>query len=310
MPKAIAMTERMMISSAMATNLKCTWIKRFDASEIQRWFQTLQEMIEWFYTPKMENVENFPRASRLFLHLKSHFLHVFEHLGNVLFKCNRFPYKETVTNEWFTLPDDKNDRKQPVKVINVDKAGKESITKCYLSQNGVDDFMNSLIDGNHEVFFHGTGHQYAQDIIEGGIDFKKGADCQDFSNGDGFYLGEDFEEACRWPASRGHLKIAVLVFCVEKRELRDPYKGLDLRNNKKRWSELIKQFHSGRPAKKFVKSLREYDFIEGPMASWSSRNLNDDDPRQRHGTYQLCVKEDSCAEIFDRSLHSVIFFEH
>ena len=175
--------------------------------------------------------------------------------GNVFFKCNRFPYEESVTNEWFTLPDDENDRKQPVMVINVNKEGKKS--KCYLSQDGVDDFMKSIVDKDHQVFFHGTRHQYAQDIIEGGIDIKMGARRQDFSNGDGFYLGDDFEEACRWPASRGHPNTAVLVFRVEKTEVRDQDKGLDLRNDRTRWQELVWQFRSGKPDLKFVKSLRQ-----------------------------------------------------
>lgn len=303
------MFERMTISSSMANILSCTLLKGFDASEIQRLVQTLQEMIMtgWFKRKTIENVENFPRATRLFLHITSQFINVFEQLGNVFFTCSRFPYKDSVTNEWFTLPDDENDRKQPVKVINVDKDGKKS--NCYLSQDGVDGFIDSLIDEDHEVFVHGTGHEHAQDIIEGGIDIKRGTGRQDFSNGDGFYLGDDFEEACRWPASRGHHNTAVLVFRVEKTELRGPDKGLDLRSDKKRWVELVKQFRSGRPAKKVVKTLKEYDFIEGPMASMSSKNLNVDYPRQKEGSYQLCVKTDCCAEMFDRSLHSVIFFK-
>ena len=309
MPQTIAMFERMMISSSMANILSYTWLKRFDASEIHRLVQTLQEMIMigWFNRKTIENVGNFPRATRLFLQITSQFINVFEQLGNVFFTCSRFPYKDSVTNEWFTLPDDEIDRKQPVKVINVDKDCKKST--CYLSQDGVDDFIDSLIDEDHEVFVHGTGHLYAQDIIEGGIDVKRGACRQDFSSGDGFYLGDDFKEACRWPASRGHLNTAVLVFRVEKTELRGPDKGLDLRSDKKRWLELVKEFRSGRPAKKFVKSLKEYDFIEGPMASMSSKNPNVDYPRQKEGTYQLCVKTDCCAEMFDRSLHSVIFFK-
>ena len=308
MPQTTAMFERMMISSSMGNILSYTWLKRFDASEFHRLVQTLQMTgIGWFNRKTIENVANFPRATRLFLQITSQFINVFKQLGNVFFTCSHFPYKDSVTNEWFTLPDDEIDRKQPVKVINVDKDCKKS--KCYLFQDGVDDFIDSLIDEDHEVFVHGTGHLYAQDIIEGGIDVKRGACRQDFSNGDGFYLGDDFNEACRWPASRGHLNTAVLVFRVEKTELRGPDKGLDLRSDKKRWLELVKEFRSGRPAKKFVKSLKEYDFIEGPMASMSSKNPSVDYPRQKEGTYQLCVKTDCCAEMFDRSLHSVIFFK-
>ena len=299
------MTEKMMISSVMVNNLGCTWLKGFDAREIQRLVQTLQEMFKWFNGPTIENAQNFPGAIRSILHITSQFINVFEHLRNVVFKCNRFPYEETVTNEWFTLPDDENDRKQPVMVINVDQVGKEN--KCYLSQNGVTDFMDSLNDDFHEVLFHGTSQQHAKNIIEDGIDLNKGAKGRDFSHGDGFYLGDNFKKACEWPVYCGHSCTAVLVFHVEKTELRDPDKGLDLRNDKKKWQEVVPQFRSGKPDLKFVKNLKKYDFIEGPMASVSKKNPN---PKQQDDTYQLCVRKHRCAEIFDRSLHSVIFFEH
>ena len=293
------MTEQMMISSAMVSNLGCTWLKGFDEREIQRWVQTLQEMVEWFNRPTIENAESFPGVTRLILHITSQFVNVFGHLRNVFFKCYRFPYEEAVTNEWFTLPDDENDRKKPVKVINVDEVGKEN--KCYLSQDGVTDFMDSLNDDLHEVFFHGTNQQYAQNIIEDGIDVRKGAERLDFSHGDGFYLGDNFKKACKWPEHCGHRYTAVLVFHVEKTELREPDKGLDLRNDKEKWKKVVPKFRSGKPDRK----VKKYDFIEGPMASVSEKNPN---PRQQDGTYQLCVRKHRCAEMFDRSLHSVIFF--
>ena len=56
------MAERMMISSAIANNLGCTWLKGFDASEIQPLVQTLQEIVGWFNRPTIENVENFPSS--------------------------------------------------------------------------------------------------------------------------------------------------------------------------------------------------------------------------------------------------------
>lgn len=307
------MTEKMMISSAMVNNLGCTWL---------RLVQTLQEMFKWFNGPTIENAQNFPGATLSILHITSQFINVFERLRNVFFKCNRFPYKETVTNEWFTLPHDENDRKQPVMVINVDQVGKEN--NCYLSQNGVADFMDSLNDDFHEVLFHGTSQEYAKNIIEDGIDLNKGAKGRDFSHGDGFYLGDNFKKAYKWPVSCGHSYTAVLVFHVEKTELRDPDKGLDLRNDKKscyKWEEVVPKFRSGKPDLNFVKKLRKYDFIEGPMASVSKKkpnlkNLKRQDKSDRTNlkrqddTYQLCVKKHRCAEIFDRSLHSVIFFEH
>ena len=130
MPQTTAMFERMMISSSMGNILSYTWLKRFDASEFHRLVQTLQMTgIGWFNRKTIENVANFPRATRLFLQITSQFINVFKQLGNVFFTCSHFPYKDSVTNEWFTLPDDEIDRKRPVKVINVDKDCKKST--CY-----------------------------------------------------------------------------------------------------------------------------------------------------------------------------------
>ena len=104
-----------------------------------------------------------------------------------LFPYSRFPYKADTVNEWFNLPpeDDWPERGEAVKVINVDKCG--LARKCYRTQNEVENpFPDSLEDDEFEVFFHGTSHESAEDIIEGGIDLGKGARKRDFSDGDGF----------------------------------------------------------------------------------------------------------------------------
>ena len=87
--------------------------------------------------------------------------------------------------------------------------------------------------------------------------------------------------------------------------------GLDLRKpeRKKEWQRIVSQFRSGKPDKKFRKDLnRNHQFIEGPMASLSCKNPHLEYPKQKDGTYQLCVRDDDCAQLFDRSLHSVVFF--
>lgn len=304
------MAELIRSLDAIADDLRCTWLKRVDANDCRQTVQTLLEIIEWLTHPGIHNAMTSAASSQPASYLTAPFLHVFRCLESCLYQCSRFPYNESTTNEWFSHPSDSELREQAVNVINVDKSGKAS--KCYTTQNQVANFPESLSDDDHEVFFHGTRHKYAQDIIENGIDVRKGCARQDFSNGDGFYFGDSFDEAWRWPESRGHPNSAVLVFRVKKTELqRENEKGLNLRgnNNKKRWQEVVSQFRSGRPDPKFVKSLRKYDFIEGPMASMSSKNPNLNYPRQKEGTYQLCVRKDSCAELFDRNLHSVVFFE-
>ena len=46
--------------------------------------------------------------------------------------------------------------------------------------------------------------------------------------------------------------------------------------------------------------MKEYEFIEGPMASISRNNPNVKYPTQKDGTYQLCVRKDECAGRIDR----------
>ena len=182
---------------------------------------------------------------------------------SIFIKLNRFPYREDTVIEWFNLPpeDDWPERGEAVKVINVDKCGLER--KCYRTQNQVENaFPDSLEDDEFEVFFHGTSKKHAKDIIEDGIDLRKGEIGKDFSNGDGFYLSKNFDEALRWaPQKRGHGP-TVLVFRLKKTELRgdENENGYDLRNpsEKKDWQEVVEQFRSEKPERKFCKKIKRY----------------------------------------------------
>ena len=237
------------------------------------------------------------------------------HYGPSIFiNYNRFPYKEDTVNEWFNLPpeDDWPERGEAVKVINVDKCGLER--KCYRTQNQVENtFPDSLEDDEYEVFFHGTSQKHAKDIIESGIDLKRGAKAQDYSDGDGFYLSKHFDEALKWARHR-HVSFAVLVFRLKRTELRgnNNEKGYDLREpaKRKKWQGVIKQFRSGKPDKKFRKEMNQfYQFIEGPMASLSRKNPNISCAVPKDDSYQICVREKYCAELFDYSLHSLVFLD-
>ena len=233
---------------------------------------------------------------------------------SIFINLNRFPYREDTVNEWFNLPpeDDWPERGEAVKVINVDKCGLER--KCYRTQNQVENaFPDSLEDDEYEVFFHGTSQKHAKDITESGIDLKRGAKAQDYSDGDGFYLSKHFDEALKWARHR-HVSFAVLVFRLKRTELRgnNNEKGYDLREpaKRKKWQGVIKQFRSGKPDKKFRQEMnRFYQFIEGPMASLSRKNPNISFAVPKDDSYQICVREKYCAELFDYSLHSLVFLD-
>ena len=226
-------------------------------------------------------------------------------LGNLM--CSPFPYKPATINEWFTISSKRELREQDVNVINLDQNGKER--RCYITQNRVRNFPESLSNNDYEIFFHGTRHDSARKIIESGIDVAKGGRKKDFSNGEGFYLGNNFEEAwnTRWATNRPPCS-AVLIFRVRSTELRVERNSLGLQNDEARWQEVVRQFRSGRPERRFLRQLREYQFIEGPMSSISGENQSFEHPTFNRNTYQLCVRDDTCAQLFNRSLHSVVFF--
>ena len=172
-------------------------------------------------------------------------------------------------------------------------------------------FPDSPEDDEFEVFFLGTSHESAKDIIEGGIDLRRGKSKRDFSDGDGFYLSKHFDDALRCAGYRSKSS-AVLVFRLKRTELRgdNNEKGYDLRapDMKREWQEMVRNFRNGRLSSRYRKEMnRLYQFIEGPMASISKTNPESAlHPRQRDNSYQLCIRTESCVELFNRGLHSLV----
>ena len=223
-------------------------------------------------------------------------------------KCELFPYNKEKLNVWFFPPSLKNKRGK-LNVINVNSEGEKY--KCYKSQHGVSNFPMSLSNDDYEVFFHGTTHESAKNIIENNIILRSGdaSNRADFSRGCGFYLGKDFENILRakWRSHRPRCS-AVLVFRVPRAELRGGgINGLDLQGDLTEWQRIIKQFRAPeRPSRKFLDELEPYDFIEGPLFGEGQSLKN---PIPNRGSYQLCVTSLDCAKLFDQSLHSVLFLE-
>ena len=223
-------------------------------------------------------------------------------------KCDFFPYNKKKFNDWFRPPSLKNLRER-LNVINVNREGEE--LKCYESQHGVSSFPMSLNNEDYEVFFHGTTHESAQNIIEKNIILSRGdaTHKSDFSCGRGFYLGKDFEyiRRAKWRSHRPCCS-AVLVFRVPRAELRGGgINGLDLQDDLEEWRRIIKKFRAPeRPSRTFLDELEPCDFIEGPLFG-EGQSLKK--PIPNTGSYQLCVTSLDCAKLFDQSLHSVLFLE-
>ncbi|KAJ7318872.1 hypothetical protein OS493_037283 [Desmophyllum pertusum] len=285
----------------------CIWLKEMGAGDYQQTANCLFSILGWLGQRSIENlIASVAPPSEFISYLKfslsKHVSYVLSYSAGIFTKYNRFPYQETSINEWFTHSAEGVPRDQAVNIINVDKDGQTR--KCYKTQNQVDDFPEALEDFECEIFFHGTKHRSAEDIIEGGINLKKGDEKKDFSDRDGFYVSKNFDEAFEWTGKRRYPSSAVLVFRVKKSELRD-YNGLNLRDHGDEWQDVISKFRSG----KANRIHRSYHFIEGPMASVSRNNPRFEYPVQKYGSYQLCVRNVNCAELFDRSLHSVVFFD-
>ena len=228
-----------------------------------------------------------------------------------LIQCTPFPFQSEKRNEWF-LPRLTRRRRRAVQVINVTRikeGEKPRRGESYLSLHGFDNFQSLSGDG-YELFFHGTSHISAADIVNHGIDLNRGGRKKDFSDGGGFYLCNDFIEASRetWAGNRPRCS-AVLVFQVQSNELRPgPGPGLNLQgaNERERWKEVVRRFRRGLPSRPFLEELGPVHFIEGPM---SGEGQNFQRPIPNEGSYQLCIRNKDCAELFDQSLHSVVFFE-
>lgn len=279
------------------------WLKKAHASCCRQTAQSLVVTLELLRQLTTEALATFGLPSQVGFSLKCLVLHLRCCTENIFSKCNRFPYQPEKINEWFTINSDHRVRRQPVDVINVNRAGKTQ--KCYTTQNKDENFPLSLETEDYEVFFHGTSHNHACNIIRGGIKLTKGDNFKDFSDGEGFYLTKQFDEAWKnkWASNRPSVT-AVLVFRVRRAHLREGREALDLRTDEDQWKSVIRAFRSGKSTEQF----QQYEFIEGPMSSISRGNQSLRNLIFHGDTYQLCVKHDNCAELFDRSLHSAVFF--
>ena len=218
-----------------------------------------------------------------------------------------FLYQKKVLNTWVREPKHSDVRKGQVNIINVNEAGQE--IKCYTLP--VDKFPQASPHDDYEVFYHGTRAKDAKCIIEDGIDLSKGKRKLDFSDGNGFYVTNKFVEV--WPNTTWDLGktsrpscSTVLIYKIKKDDLRrSDLRGLDLTENtskvRKEWKEVVSTFRDGEATESYK---QDCDYIEGPVCG----NVKSAECYTPTRVYQLCVRSERCAELFDRGLHSVIFF--
>ncbi|XP_046849164.1 uncharacterized protein LOC124442721 [Xenia sp. Carnegie-2017] len=212
-----------------------------------------------------------------------------------------FPYNDQPVNKWFTkdLPPIKEaDTARQVKIINT-PTEEEAI--CEIEA----EILRRQKDQNTELYFHGTKHEYAVDILENGIDLFKVKPNRDFSNDDGgFYLANDYKYSLE-EYSIVHDKPAILFFNMHPKNIKD-FKEYDLcgKNNEDECNIVNNYYRHGKKDKvsrhekkdkvsrEIISKLKKCHFIKGPVT--------DDRAGSKDGKYenllQICIKKKIMAE--------------
>ena len=208
-------------------------------------------------------------------------------------------------NTWFRVYCDIENG--PVNLINVDKD--EDKNKCYAKEDSK--FIRAPVEGDkYDTYYHGTTACHAKVILEDGIHLSSGGQGLDFSDGGGFYLTNKFGDVwayVRWSKRKPPCS-TVLVYKVDKSKLRRKFSALVLQLFKVKWRDVVWTFGNSRAEDAFIKGLNA-NFIEGPICSGGVIYCERESCIPVPDSYQLCVRSKDCAELFDESLLSVVFFQ-
>ncbi|XP_028408548.1 uncharacterized protein LOC114531102 [Dendronephthya gigantea] len=220
-------------------------------------------------------------------------------------KVPKFPYSESKLGEWFSVPVEREEDESggPVPKVSVINTKTKNEAKTSIEQK-ISEFQAD--NPKAQLYFHGTDHKGAKDILEDGIKLGLGKPCCDFSNGWGFYVADHFQYALDWTDK--HRASAVIVFNISQECLND-FQGLDLRGTERRddLKSVVDFFKSGEKqkakiSKKLKNEVKNRDFIIGPI----SRDGGTTYPEVQ----QICIRKDGMAEEIQHSLNivGVVFF--
>ena len=209
-------------------------------------------------------------------------------------QVSKFPFKETTLNKWFTQKvDDHEDEDGHVPEVFVVNTTKQEDAVARIKEKVVE-FKNN--NPKERLFYHGTDHQSAVNILESGIRLGKGTSECDFSDGNGFYLADDFDYALtQYAMIRKYA--ALLIFHISDDCLT---RGLDLSGpeNRKDLRAVVNYFKSGGSKKhgldkKLYNSIQNCHYIFGPI----SRDGKDDGKSSKWDSVnQICIKNKDMAK--------------
>ena len=215
-------------------------------------------------------------------------------------QSKRFPFEIDGRAEWL--------EKDGVIIANVVTEKSESSMKTQSMLTKLE-----LYGEQQVVLFHGTDHESACDIMNGrGIHLGAGRKKRDFSSGAGFYLTKNLDDALSWACSTT-VKPAILVFRVELDFLNKASKlNLNEGDGLTKWREIVNFFRLDKGPGHIRSSLSASDLIEGNSATATRSETTNGNAlmfEQNTSSYQMCLISKKFAEMFQKRLHSVLFYD-
>lgn len=224
-------------------------------------------------------------------------------------RMSKFPFQSSITNKWVPLtniPKEEVQSNIQLSSVNIMNLVTKESDAYGLASTAVSALMPQ--DDRNIALYHGTDHQSARQILIRGIYLNAGRQKRDFSCGKGFYLTTEMEDALNW-AKQTTEKPAILIFAVDRTDLSKTRK-LNLYENEEKWREIVSSFKTATRTAVTRESVNQYDLIEGPMARMIRDETCDELVFQpKPLSYQICLISEVFAEEFEKTLHSVVFFD-
>ena len=215
-------------------------------------------------------------------------------------QSKRFPFEIAGRAEWL--------KEDGVIIANVVTEKSESSMKTQSMLTKLE-----LYGEQQVVLFHGTDHESACDIMNGrGIHLEAGRKKRDFSSGAGFYLTKNLDDALSWACSTT-VKPAILVFRVEL-DFLDKASKLNLNEGDglTEWRKIVNFFRLDKGPRNIRSRLSAFDLIEGKSAIATRSETTNGNVlmfEQNPSSYQMCLISEKFAEMFQKRLHSILFYD-
>ncbi|XP_020899178.1 uncharacterized protein LOC110237894 [Exaiptasia diaphana] len=279
--------------------------------ELEKNYEVKDESIRQSLSAQLLNDLGFERQSDAVKTILSRSNLVPDHVDPIdavtRFVVDKFKYNENCKTEWEkknpltgTLPEDVTQRLYCKTAFEGASLG----VLGYDIESVIRTSINELQESNHvQVLYHGTDMDSAYDILKGGIAVSMGSQKRDFSDGRGFYLTKNFEDAKNWAFSTTQ-KPVVLVFCIPKTLLREAKKlSLLGESERSRWEMIVNANRSGILDWQMRQKLKEFECIEGPVSS-----VSDGIRRPKPNSYQLCITKENFADVISKYLKRIVQF--